>query len=120
MAGSTVVEGDRQGAMSIEYSSHNCGKVDPVKQTGEFEITMVPTEVGERVQVVSYGGEIPAYLVGWEAEVVGFTPRAGHPVLRFDKNASYTSVGDRVDRYGWGKVIDAKGKLVRPEGSIYP
>lgn len=86
-----------------------------MRAQSKYDITMIPTEVGERVQFTSYGGDVPSYMVGLAGTVIRFN-RSGAPVVELDtpcmNNPKKTVL---TDRYYCGKVIDRNDKLVRPD-----
>lgn len=85
-----------------------------------FDTTLVPTEAGELVRFVGYGGPVRAYMAepGWAGKVVRFT-RAGNPVIEICGPAVLAELGvpsvEVTDTFGCARVIDEAGKLVRPE-----
>lgn len=82
----------------------------------ENDSTMLPTEVGERVRVIAYGGDVRQYHVDHLGTVVAFN-RNGHPVLTLDRpptqNPAKTTI---TDRYDCARVIDDAGSLIRTNG----
>lgn len=87
-----------------------------------FEHSVKPTEPGQSVRLIGYGGNVAA----WHADlaltgtVVRFT-RAGNPVVRFagGQVASHTGKDaiEVTDTLGCARVVDpATGRLLRPDG----
>ena len=82
------------------------------KQVNEFDGTMVPTEIGERIQVMARGGNITLGMVGKSGHVGRFN-RNGFPVIELDG----CQIGERsqaTDRYGCARCVDQYGHWVRP------
>ena len=73
--------------------------------------TMLPTEVGERVRFIAYGGAVRQYHVDHVGTVVSFN-RNGHPVVMLDVPPMANSAADCVvDRYDCARVIDTAHNL---------
>jgi len=86
-----------------------------MKQAGKFDTTLIPTEVGERVRIVGFGGKVNSSDVDRTGVVFRFT-KAGNPVIRFDGfDTNNPSRNGTIDRYDCARVIDTDGKLVRPD-----
>lgn len=82
------------------------------KLVNEFEKTMVPTEVGERVRVMAWGGNVTLGMVGKFGTVSRFN-RNGFPVIELDG----CMIGERstaTDRYDSARCVDQFGNWVRP------
>ena len=73
-------------------------------------IICMPSEVGQRVRLRGYGGEVAMWME--TGAVVRFN-RSGFPVVEIDPMPSRTDHGRQVtDRYGCFGVVDAEGRWV--------
>lgn len=80
--------------------------------------TVAPTEVGQKVRLIGWGGNIRCWhLECGPGEVVRFTNR-GNPVVRLTGGTVLAMVGKQsievTDTLGSAGVLDNHGRLLRP------
>jgi hypothetical protein len=78
-----------------------------------FSTTIAPTEPGQRVRFLAWGGQVREYMTGMTGSVVRFT-RAGNPVVRFDQPSAHNpTIVEVTDTYGCAQRVDDNGDLIR-------
>jgi hypothetical protein len=78
--------------------------------------TVPPTEVGQRVRLIGYGGNVRLWMAGKNGTVSRFT-RAGNPVIVFDEPSSDGPLVTEVtDTYGCAARINDDDTIMRPGG----
>ena len=81
-----------------------------------FSTTIAPTEPGQRVRFLAYGGNVREWMTGMEGTVARFT-RRGNPVIRFDTPSSFNpKITEVTDTYGCAQRITDDGHLLRRNG----
>ena len=79
--------------------------------------TMPPTQVGDQVRFICYGGPVRQWMVDQTGTVTGFNS-SNHPIIML--HTTSTSVAHTgsdqvvvVDREGCGRLINSEGVLLR-------
>jgi len=77
-----------------------------------YTIPAPPTEVGQRIRLISWGGAIQLGWVGCEGTVVRFN-RNGKAVIELHVPNEQPRFREVTDRHGSAALINADGTLVR-------
>lgn len=78
-----------------------------------IEVPAPPTDAGQRIRIISWGGPIQLGWVGVEGVVVRFN-RNGKPVVQLDlAGREFPRYREVTDRFGSAVLVDENGALVK-------
>ena len=81
----------------------------------EFDTTIPPTEIGQKVRFRAYGGNVRQWMLEATVGVVTRFTHTGNPVVRIEGGTHWPGQHDIHHTFDCARRVSADGRWIRPE-----